>query len=199
MSSDSSVKNVMVTQDDYIIPPDFFDIPQPLALAEILYCPRNESLPKRFIKRFHELTNNSYTDRIKWITKKVEQLFKLKSRNPHSACVIYERVCVCKQGYIGETGRNIELQWEEHENISKDSDPAKHLKENLSHKFSWKILFTAPENKRIRKILEASEIALKRSSLNNQTKSKKLLLFRNGVTWEIYNINLYILKFQLSF
>ena len=58
----------------------------------------------------------------------------------------------------------------------------KHLKENLSHKFSWKILFAAPENKRICKILEASEIALKRPSLNKQIESKKLLLFRNGVT-----------------
>ena len=57
---------------------------------------------------------------------------------------------------------NVELRWEEHENTFKDSEPAKHLKENLCHKFSWKILFVAPENKWIRKILEASEIALKR-------------------------------------
>ena len=60
--------------------------------------------------------------------------------------------------------------------------PAKHLKKNLSHKFSWKILFAVPDNRRIRKILEASEIALKRPSLNKQIESKKLLLFRNGVT-----------------
>ena len=44
------------------------------------------------------------------------------------------------------------------------------------------VLFAAPENKRIHKILEASEIALKRPSLNEQIESKKLLLFRNGVT-----------------
>ena len=69
---------------------------------------------------------------------------------------------VCEQTYIGETRRNVELRWEEHENTSKDSEPAKHLKENLSHKFSWKILFAAPENKGVRKILQASEIALKR-------------------------------------
>ena len=58
------------TQDDYIIPPDFFDIPKPLVLAEILDCPRNETLSKCFIKKFHELTNNSYKIRIKWITRK---------------------------------------------------------------------------------------------------------------------------------
>ena len=55
--------------------------------------------------------------------------------------------------------RNVELRWEKHGNTFKDSEPAKHLKENLSHKFSWKMLFSAPENKRIRKILEDFEIA----------------------------------------
>ena len=98
------------------------------------------------------------------------------------SCVIYEGVYVCEQTYISETRCNVELRWEEHDNTSKDSEPAKHLKENLSHKFSWKILFATPENKQICKILKASEIALKRPSLNEQIESKKLLLFCNGVT-----------------
>ena len=151
-------------------------------MAEIPYCPRNETLLKRLTKKFHEFTNNSYDVRINWITKKVKQIFKLKSKNSHPSRVIYEGVCVSEQTYIGETKRNVELRWEEHENICKDFEPAKHLKENLSHKFSWKVLFAAPVNKRIRKILEAFEIALKRPSLNEQIDSKKLLLFRNGIT-----------------
>ena len=53
------------TQDDYIIPSDFFDIPKSLVLAEIPYCPRNEIFSKRLIKTFHEFTNNSYEIRIK--------------------------------------------------------------------------------------------------------------------------------------
>ena len=57
------------TEDDYIIKPYFFDILKPLVLAEFPYCPRNEPFSKRFIKRFPELTNNSYKIRIKWITK----------------------------------------------------------------------------------------------------------------------------------
>ena len=65
------------TQDDYIILPDFFDILKPLVLVEIMYYPRNETLSKCFIN--------------KWIGKKGKHLFKLKIRNPHSACVIYER------------------------------------------------------------------------------------------------------------
>ena len=56
------------------------------------------------------------------------------------------------------------------------------MEENLSNKFLWKILFAEPENKRIREIPEASEIALKRPSLNEQIECKKLLLFYNGVT-----------------
>ena len=113
---------------------------------------------------------------------KVKQLFKLKSRNPHPACLKYYGVCVCEETYIGETTHNVEPRWEEHENTCKDSEPAKHLKENLSHKFSWEILLAAPENKGIRKILEVSEIPLKRPSLNEQIESKKLLLLCNGVT-----------------
>ena len=89
---------------------------------------------------------------------------------------------VCEETYIGETTHNVELRWEEHENTCKDSEPSKHLKENLSHKFSWEILLAAPENKRIRKILEVSEISLKRPSLNEQIESKKLLLLCSGVT-----------------
>ena len=134
------------------------------------------------MKKFREFTNNLYDVRINWITKKIKQLFKLKSKNPHPSYVIYKGVCVSEQTYIGETKRYVELRWEEHENICKDSEPAKHLKENLSHKFSWKVLFAEPVNKRIRNILEASEIALKRPSLNEQIESKKLLLFRYGVT-----------------
>ena len=56
------------------------------------------------------------------------------------------------------------------------------MEENVSHKFLWKVLFAASENKRVPEIPEASEIALKRPSLNEQIESKKLLLFYNGAT-----------------
>ena len=41
---------------------------------------------------------------------------------------------------------------------------------------------SAPKNVRLRKNLEASEVALKKPELNNQVDSKKLTLFRYGVT-----------------
>ena len=48
--------------------------------------------------------------------------------------------------------------------------------------FQWKVLMSAPMNNRKRKILEAFFIAVKRPTLNEQKDSKKLTLFRNGVT-----------------
>ena len=101
--------------DDYIIPPDFFDIPKKVLLVDIPYCPKNEEFSKRFMKKFVVFTDNKYDIRIKWIAKKVKQLFKLKSRNPHPSCVIYERVCSCQKSCIGETVRNVEIRWQEHE------------------------------------------------------------------------------------
>ena len=41
---------------------------------------------------------------------------------------------------------------------------------------------TAPINDRVRKNLEASFIALSKPSFNEQIDTKKLILFRNGVT-----------------
>ena len=134
------------------------------------------------MKKFNLFTDDKYDIRIKWITKKVRQLFKLKSRNPHPSCVIYEGVCSCKESYIGETVRNAEIRWKEHEDTKKDSEPARHLKNNQAHSFTWKVLLPGSSNARFRKNMEASIIALKRPSLNEQVKSKKLLLFRNGVT-----------------
>ena len=127
-------------------------------------------------------TDNKYDVRIKWITKKFKQLFKLKSSNPHPSCVIYEGVCSCQESYIGETVRNVEIRWQEHEDTQKDSEPAKHLKNNPTHSFIWNVLLPVSSIRRIRQNMEASMIALKRTSLNERAESKTLLLFRNGVT-----------------
>ena len=116
--------------DDYIIPPGFFDVSKKVVLVDIPYCPKNEEFLKRFMKKFDVFTDKKYDLPIKWITKNVKQLFKLKSRNPHLSCVIYEDVCSCQESYIGETVRNVEIRWQEHEDTQKDSEPAKHLKNN---------------------------------------------------------------------
>ena len=163
--------------DDHIIPPGFFDIPKKVVLVDIPYYPKNEEFSKRFMKKFDVFTDNKYDIRIKWITKKVKQLFKLKSRNPHPSCVIYEGVCSCQESYLGETVRNVEIRSQEHEDTQKDSELAKHLKNNPTHSFTWKVLLPASSIRCIRQNMEASMIALKQPSLNERVESKKLSLF----------------------
>lgn len=169
--------------DEFIIPPNFFDLPKPFILLEVPFCEENEKVSKSFISKFHKFTNNKFEIAIKWNTKKIRQLFSLKDRNPYPSCVIYEGTCTTYHtSYIGETRRNTVVRWNEHNNPTKNSEPANHIYHNPDHQYSWKILIKAPLRTRLRKNLEASFIALKRPKLNEQLESKKLLLFRNGVT-----------------
>ena len=96
--------------------------------------------------------------------------------------MIYEGECSCQESCIGETVRNVEIRWQKHEDTQKDPEPAKHLKNNPTHSFTWKVLLPVSSIRRIRQNLKASIIAPKRPSLNERVVSKKLLLFRNGVT-----------------
>ena len=104
----------------------------------------------------------------------------MKEKDPYPSCKIYERVCSCKENYIGETKRNVITRW--NENPNKDSEPAKHLFQHPDHVSQWKVLMSATMNNHQRKILEAFFIAVRRPTLNEQKDSKKLTLFRNGVT-----------------
>ena len=60
----------------------------------------------------------------------MQSLFLLKNKVKHNSCAIYWGDCSCDQIYIGEAIRNAEIQWNEHEDKSSKSEPAKHLKEN---------------------------------------------------------------------
>ena len=63
------------------------------------------------MKKSDAFTDNKYDIGIKWITKKVKQLSKLKNRNAHPSCVIYDSKCSCQESYMGETVRNVEFRW----------------------------------------------------------------------------------------
>ena len=95
----------------------------------------------------------------------MRNLFRLKSKSPHQACAMYEGVCTCKENYIGETKRNVEIRLEKHSNINKISEPSRHLKSNPRYAFTWNVLMTGPINDRVRENLEASFITLSRPSL----------------------------------
>ena len=117
-----------------------------------------------------------------WNTRKVQSLFPLKDKvNPYN-CVNYWGDFSCDQNYIGETVRNAEIQWNEHKDKNSKSEPAKHLKENPTHKFRWAIISKAPENFRKLRVLVACFIKTICSTLNEQLDNDILALFRNGIT-----------------
>ena len=137
----------------------YFDIP---------YSVENEKLSKHFLNKFRKFTNDRYMPIIMWKTRKVKTLFTLKDRNPHPSCKIYEGACGCGEKYIGETNRNVETRWGEHQNSKHNSEPAKHLQANPDHSFIWKPLISASAFDNKRKILEAFFIATKGPSLNKR-------------------------------
>ena len=120
-------KNKVSNDVEPVIPEGFFDVPKTFILFQIPFCESNEKASKPFLSKFHELTNNRYQVRIKWITKKVKTMFILKDKNPYPSCKVYEGICVCGENYVGETVRNVVTRWKEHEDIRQNSEVAKHL------------------------------------------------------------------------
>ena len=119
---------------------------------------------------------------ITWKTRNIKSLFRLKNKNDCKSCVIYKGDCSCGSRYIGETKRNAEVRWNEHNNPTKSSEPSKQLRSNINHYFTWTVISNAPKNAKTRKNLEASYIALWKPNLNEQKDFERLVLFRNGVT-----------------
>ena len=167
-----------------LIPPYFFpDEKSPYIMIRIPYSTKNEDDATRFLEKLKVFTQYKYEFAITWETKKVRQLFSLKEVKSYPACKIYEGTCnQCGVKYIGETERNVRTRWNEHQISTNKSEPARHIRNNIDHDFSWKILCNAPSKTRERKNLEASFIALLKPSLNEQVDFKVLTLFRNGVT-----------------
>ena len=54
-------------------------------------------------------------------TRNIRCLFPLKDKNDYKSCVIYKGDCSCGSPYIGETKRNAEVRWNEHNNPTKSS------------------------------------------------------------------------------
>lgn len=75
----------------------------------------------------------------------MRQLLKLKNKNPHTSCVIYQGSCVYNEMYIGT--RNTRVRWDEHEDPQKESETVKHLRNHPGRSFSWKTLFVSAVNR----------------------------------------------------
>ena len=123
---------------------------------EIPYCISNENTVKRFLGKLQSFVHHKFDIAVKWSIKKIRSFFRLKDKNLHPACKSYEGICSYSANYIGETKRNVETRWNEHENPNKDSEPTKHPRKFPDHKFDWKILLTAPTNAKLRQINDTS-------------------------------------------
>ena len=84
--------------------------------------------------------------------------------------------------YIGETKRNAEVTWNEHNNPTKSLESSKYLQSNINHYFTWAVISNASKNAETRKNLAASYVALWKPDLNEQKDFERLVLFRNGFT-----------------
>ena len=94
----------------------------------------------------------------------------------------YKGTCSCGKTYIGQTIQNASIRWEEHNDATNKSEPAKNLKNNFHHVFNWVILCKSPKNYKVMRNLEALYIASLKPTLNEQKDFKILTIFRNGVT-----------------
>ena len=170
-------------EDDYIIPSYLFEEEKLFVLLKLPFCEQNEVKSKDFIKKFQKFTNNNFRVAISWKTKKVKILFKIKDKNLYPACKIhYGEYEHCGDNYIEETVQNTVTRWSQHNNPDHKSESAEHIKINIDHVFSWKILYPGQSQKHIRKNLEAIFIALYKSSLIDQKSFDRLMLSRYGIT-----------------
>ena len=163
-----------------IIPEWLFDNRTFLPI-KIHYCESNETFAKRFLNKLNEFTKDKFKPVIIWQTNKVRSLFSVKDKVKHISNVIYEGTCSCKRQYIGETDRNHATRWNEHNNPTHNSDPAKHINDNIDHSYQWKILRKTNYKARKRRILEALYVAKHQPEINTQVNMLKLLVFKRGV------------------
>ena len=61
--------------------------------------------------------------------------------------MLSEGTCSCGPYYIGITERNADLCFDEHNNPKKNSESAKHIKQNEGHVITWKIGCKTPKHK----------------------------------------------------
>ena len=118
----------------------------------------------------------------KWKIGNITILVTFKRQKRLKSCVLYKGDCSCGSRYIGETKRNAEIIWNEHNNPTKSSEPLKHFRSNINHYFTQTVISNSPKNAKTRNILEASYITLWKLDLNEQKGFERLVLFRNGVT-----------------
>ena len=170
-------------QDDNIFPNFLFE-ERKKVFIKLPFCGKNEKLSKKFIEKLNKFTNFNFIFIILWQTRQIKTLSNNKDKNTHRSKVVYKGDCSCGVDYIGETVRNLAVRIAEHSNPAHTSEPAKHLRENPSHAFTWHVLSSAQTQAQIhkRRIVEGLMIQQFRPSLNKQVISYVSKLFPLGIT-----------------
>ena len=70
-------------EDEFIMPPNLFEIAKELIFVKFLYCSHNECVAKEFLTKFHQFRNQVAILRI---IKKVKSLFFKKDKSPYPVC-----------------------------------------------------------------------------------------------------------------
>ena len=173
-------------QDDNIIPNFLFEERKKIFI-KLPFCGKNERLGKTFIAKLNKFTNFNFIFVILWQTRQIKSLFNNKDKNTHRSKVVYKGDCSCGVDYIGETVRNLAVRIAEHSNPAHTSEPAKHLRENPSHSFTWRVLPSAQTFHK-RRIVEGLMIQQFHPSLNK----KLFLMSPNFSHRELHKIYMYM-------
>ena len=73
---------------DFIIAPLLFEEKKKIVVVEIPFYFKNKISSILFVKKLDKFTNNTFDIRIKWLTLKFKNLFRVKDESLHQVCKI---------------------------------------------------------------------------------------------------------------
>ena len=115
----------------------------------IPFCESNKHYVLKFIRKLEGFTKEKYSFALIWKTRNKRSRFSLKDKTSYISSVVYKGKCNRGKSYIGETGRNFIIRWDENIHIGKNSEPATHFYQFPEQRFSWKILRRVPDKVRL--------------------------------------------------
>ena len=131
---EDTIKNFNRKKDELLILPWLFDERKHATISLQLFS-KNEKYCVYLINKLVSFTSGKVKFNVVWNTHKIQLIFPLKDKVQQLRCVIYKGICSCGEKYVGETIRDCKIRCDEHNDVSKNSEPAKHLARNLENKF----------------------------------------------------------------